>query len=207
MTGHSTLPIHIFIFGYWHAGTGRGDGPRADAVVARDPLGLPLLPGRHLKGLLRHACRELEAIPGALPARSDGQTWSDALFGRGSSEGRTRFDTTPGVLRFGSARMSTEWLAYASALAESGRGDALAPLFHTLSSTALDPDKGTARPGSLRSSEVTVPMALWGTIEGPIDDGTRQVLVSAAGMVKAVGKHRTRGLGSARITIGEGDQG
>jgi len=52
---HGTLVLDLV--SYWHAGTGRGDGPSVDAVVARTKEGLPYLPGRTVKGLVREAVR------------------------------------------------------------------------------------------------------------------------------------------------------
>ena len=48
--------LRFEIQSFWHAGSGRGDGAVADATVLRSRAGLPILPGRTVKGLLREAC-------------------------------------------------------------------------------------------------------------------------------------------------------
>src|SRR5690625_450439 len=58
--------LQIQIFSYWHTGSGMGKGPELDATVIRDSTGLPYLPGRTIKGLLREAlltCEQLGHIP------------------------------------------------------------------------------------------------------------------------------------------------
>jgi CRISPR/Cas system CMR subunit Cmr4 (Cas7 group RAMP superfamily) len=42
--------LKIDLRGYWHPGSGRGGGVVMDAMAHRDSTGLPVLPGRHLKG-------------------------------------------------------------------------------------------------------------------------------------------------------------
>ncbi len=40
---------------YWHIGSGAGGDAVADSLVNRDAQGLPTIPGRTIKGLLRDA--------------------------------------------------------------------------------------------------------------------------------------------------------
>jgi hypothetical protein len=56
-----TLTLKLDILSYWHAGSGRGAAALADAVVVRDDTGLPYLPGRTVKGLVRDAMDLAEA--------------------------------------------------------------------------------------------------------------------------------------------------
>lgn len=191
--------LDVRLAGYWHSGTGRGDGMGADAVVARDQHGLPYLPGRHLKGLLRHALRHLEHLELAPVGLCED------LFGRGTDgasdkarSAQTRYGTTQGRLRFGSARLPDAWQAFA-AHADPATIDLL---FRTLGSTAID-EQGTARARTLRTVELAAPMTLTAYIDTdrPLDPDTLTALRRAAGLVRRVGKHRTRGLGRATLTI------
>ncbi|MEJ2682664.1 MAG: RAMP superfamily CRISPR-associated protein [Gammaproteobacteria bacterium] len=51
--------LKITFLDYWHAGGSHGQGFHTQATVARDHDGLPYLPGRTLKGLLRDAVSQL----------------------------------------------------------------------------------------------------------------------------------------------------
>ena len=54
--------LTIDLRGYWHPGGGRGGGAVLDAVTHRDSSGLPVLGGRHIKGLLRDALESAAAF-------------------------------------------------------------------------------------------------------------------------------------------------
>jgi len=193
----SAATLHIDIRHYWHAGGGRGAGAVLDAVVHRDPNGLPLLPGRHLKGLLRDALARAEAWEwgGFTPGIAE------QLFGRPADE---RQPSEPGALRVTDATLPGELAAWLAS--ESGRGS-LPHLFRSLYATAIDHDSGTARDKSLRGIEVTVPLTLSARIE-PVPgreppEGWPALLASVLPLIDAVGAHRSRGLGRAVLRIEE----
>lgn len=191
------MSLEIRIQSYWHSGSGRGEGPGADAVVVRDPHDLPYLPGRHIKGLLRHAMQFLEdqrhVDPGTT-ARIFG--WD----GQGEKDGG-RYATQPGRIRIGRGQLPEAWRRYA---ATDEAAAALPNLYCELSSTALE--DGVARTGSLRTLEVVVPLTLTAAVEGDIDQDDVQALKRAAALVRAVGANRTRGLGRARLVLVQGDR-
>lgn len=95
----------------WGVGTGTGRAGDLDEVIAKDPLGLPMLPAKSITGVFRDACEEAAfALDGA---RSDGawNEWVSWLFGdqpavdathNGASIGGPR----PAVLSFRPARFS-----------------------------------------------------------------------------------------------------
>ena len=51
----STIKYEIEFFSNWHCGSGLAAGADVDALVIKDQEGLPYIPGRTLKGLLREA--------------------------------------------------------------------------------------------------------------------------------------------------------
>ena len=60
----SKITLELDLSSYWHIGSGKGADAVADAVVLKDEAGLPVVPGRTLKGLLRDC---MENVPlGAL---------------------------------------------------------------------------------------------------------------------------------------------
>lgn len=189
--------LQIDLKGYWHAGGGRGAGAVLDAVVHRDPNGLPVLPGRHLKGLLRDALARAEAWEweGFAPGIAE------RLFGRPADDNRP---SELGALRISDATLPAELAAWLAG--EPGRRH-LPHLFRSLYATAIDHDAGTARNKSLRGIEVVVPLALTARIE-PVPGSTppqdwKARIEAALPLVDAVGAHRARGLGRAVLTLRE----
>ena len=207
---------------YWHAGTGRGDGERADAVVQRTADGLPFLPGRTVKGLLRHAV-ELGRRVGMGIQHEDVVRWfGSAIEGPSDTEDRVdrleaaRFSTREGVLRVGSAELGADWAAWARSVGSAARSVArahgddpalaqvpeLAPLFATLASTSIS-ETGVAAERTLRTLEVAVPMALVAELEGPDGDGWLAALQRVSPFLRALGSGRNRGLGRVALTLEE----
>lgn len=189
--------LHIEIRSYWHAGGGVGSGAVSDALVQRDSGGLPVLPGRHLKGLLR------EAVDAAGVWQWPGyEGLAATLFGERDEE--TGTVPAAGALRVTDATLPSETAAWLSGT-EDGR--ALCPgLFRTLHTTAIDPESGTALDQSLHGSEVSVPLTLEARIapvtgETPTDWGER--LKEVLPLIRAVGAQRQRGLGRAVLSLKE----
>lgn len=189
MTTHT---LCIDIRSYWHPGTGRGSGFHLDAVTHEGADGLPRLPGRSLKGLLRDAVYRAESWGWEkVPPGS-----TDSLFGPMGAAGTT---TTFGLLRVADATLPTQVASY---LADKGEGSKLIPgLYREHFSTAIDPATGVATSRSLRGMRVVVPLLLEAEIstvpgvEGLSDWRAR--LSAALPLINAVGAHRSRGFGWA----------
>lgn len=134
MTATRTARLTIEFHGYWHIGSGRGDGLGTDAAVIRTPGKLPYVPGRTIKGLLRDAAALSEGLghlaPGRTaalfgtplpdpPAPADAQAGGTAAEGGAGEEATTaggelsfaaeqtlhRYRTEPGALRISNARI------------------------------------------------------------------------------------------------------
>jgi len=188
--------LTIDLKSYWHAGGGRDAGSVYDAVVQRDPDGLPVLPGRHLKGLLRDAF-----------ARAESWGWehfeglADTLFGHKPENSAA---PSRGCLRISDGMLpeaQRRWLA-------SKEGEKLRPaLYAGLYATAVKHETGTALDNSLRGIEVAIPVKLQAAIEPvpgqtPPDDWAERIR-EILPLIDAVGAHRSRGLGRAELTLEE----
>ena len=200
---------------YWHAGTGRGAGPELDAVCFRSAAGLPMLPGRTLRGLLRDALTRAAAV-GALTdmqwTAGDPVEW---CFGTGLDAGsgddrvarqeEARFRTVPGHLHISSALLgrteaeSAQWEQWAA----DGYGARIEHLFRPFASTKVAAD-GMGEDKTLRAVELAVPMRLRATIDGPDAPGWLSLLQTAAPLLRSLGSHRNRGLGRVTVTIENG---
>lgn len=192
----NTHHIQIDLCGYWHPGGGRGQGMVLDAVCHRDGHGLPVLPGRHLKGLLRDALE-----------RSGEWGWlgfpglAATLFGERTEDARGRVPQ-PGCLRVGDAGLPE---ATARHLASAGGQALVSGLYRSLYATAVDHASGTADDQALRGIEVVVPLCIRAPI-GPIPGREPppdwvQRLKDVLPLIDAVGAHRSRGLGRAVLTL------
>lgn len=205
-----TLNIHT----YWHAGTGRGAGPDLDAVVFLTPEGLPCLPGRTVKGLVRDGMARAEATGaiergscvrwlGSDPFVAD-QEVSDTERREAALEA-ARFLTTRGRLRFGTAELGRgdardQWRAWALARPREAQ-----ELRRSFASTRID-ERGIAQDKTLRAVEVAVPMTLHAPVSPftagePEDQGWQDAVKSALRFVDALGSHRNRGFGRVTATL------
>ena len=195
--------LKIDIQSYWHAGTGRGQGSDVDALVHRDKNGIPCLPGRTVKGLLRDAVTRWEAFAGE---SAEGKPLVEQLFGKPSDdEGDTETDTPMsgfGLLRVSDATLRADELFY---LRQAGSEQLVSGLFRSLHATKINPDTGTAEDQSLRGIEVAIPLTLYAEIlevsgVGTVDNWVDKI-TPALSLIQAVGAHRTRGLGRAVVKL------
>lgn len=219
MTQDYTLKIELF--GPWRSGTGRGRGAHVDAEALRDSLGLPMLPGKQLKGLIRHALETGAALGGgwgfALADQLCGFGDASSLDARGR-EGVTReddgqrnvsrFETTQGALAISSARLAPHLRAYFAALlshegTKTRAHREASALFYAQRQTKID-ERGLVEPGTLRTIEVCVPLTLYAHVQGALSAEQRRDLEQSLKLIRAVGSNTTRGLGRAQLTLCDG---
>lgn len=200
------LILKLDLLSYWHAGSGRGAAALADALVVRDDAGLPYLPGRTVKGLVRDAMELAEAA--GIVERGRTESW----LGTPSGGVRTgdddeperllearRHETEPGVLWFGSAKLPESWLAWARSADSDGKS-IIDQLYAYVASTAIDKE-GVAAEHTLRVSEVTVPMTLRAVVKGPDEEGWVEDVRAAIPLLRCLGARRQRGYGRVRAEV------
>jgi len=210
----TTRIVAFEISSFWHAGTGKGAGTVLDASVFRSAGGLPVLPGRTVRGLLREAldqAQRLGAVDGQ-PFDGSAAKWCfgtplESAPGGGERVRKleeARFATEEGRLEVDSAVLgedeerSRQWEAWAASPESKGK---LEQLFRPFAAPKIAKD-GTAESGTLRAIEVTVPLTLYARVTGP-DDGPRwwEALREALPLVRGLGSHRNRGLGRVEATL------
>ncbi|CAM2009566.1 RAMP superfamily CRISPR-associated protein [Acanthopleuribacter pedis] len=209
----SRYSLHVVIESYWQIGSGRGGGLAIDSVVHKDADGLPELPGRGLRGLVRDAAQRAEDW-GHLP-----NNWTANWFGTDTRHypkepnEETRDDDPNRIDRHHS---QAGWLIFDNAVLpgalrnwlrvdETGLRD---QFYRNLYATALHPERGTALPGSLRGMEVVVPLNLVAPLTlKPEARGTGEDFAEKLGLclplIRGLGIGRTRGLGRCRVTLEE----
>jgi len=190
------IRIRFDIRTWWHAGAGRGTGQLLDALVVKQG-GLPYLPGRTVKGLIRDAVRKAETW-----GHLDGGT-CERLFGSNTLGTKVHAcETHQGVLDFDDGLMDPALVAWL------GHG-ACAPyrerLFGEMHATAICQHRGQALKESLRGIEVTVPLTLYAPVHlnRTTDEDWPRILSVALPLIRGLGQARHRGLGRVVVTLEE----
>lgn len=170
-----TIQLHS----YWHCGSGLAAGADVDALVIKDKDGLPYIPGKTIKGLVREAVDDLLAFSGATTVSEDYLK----LFGY--------FENKDHLLK---SESFFENAVLNAADAKAVKASTLAKYLYTsVASTAID-EQGVASEHSLRKTQVTLPCVLTGRI-ADVPESMAAVVKQAFGMIKNLGLDRNRGLG------------
>lgn len=190
----SSLTYQIEFFNYWHASSGLTGSTYADLLVNKTREGLPYIPGRTLKGLLREAADilhefqpELISVNFILDVFGEQPSKDDEEYGIATQEAKAFFTN---------AKLS-EYLS-----AEIVKKSQQSHLFEVLASTSIDGQRGIAKNGTLRQLEVTIPLTLYAVIEQfPDEPGYRDMMQRCMKWVKRMGLNRTRGLGRCEFSL------
>lgn len=173
----------ITMHSYWHCGSGLAAGSDVDALVVKDSNGLPFVPGKTMKGLVKEAVEEILSLRGYDAAAEE---LFYQTFGRKDNLGK-------GCAFFTNAALLKEEQKYLSE-------NSLQPyLYKSISNTAID-EKGVAKGTSLRKTQVVVPCSLHGEIKD-VPDSISGLVSDALSFVKCLGIGRNRGLGRCTITV------
>jgi len=211
----STLSYQIEFFSYWHASSGLTGGTYADLLVNRTREGLPYIPGRTLKGLLREAAETMhglhpELINAAFIQQVFGQKpTTDDEENENYTKAAEAFFTNATLSPYLVHYLSGEGAATGEDQAEKKREieEQKKHLFKVVASTAIDGSTGTAKEHTLRQLEVTVPLTLQATIEQfPDTPGYQEMMAHCMKWVKRMGLNRTRGLGRCKLSLTQSSQ-
>jgi len=190
-----TINYEIEFFSQWHCGSGLSAGADMDAVVIKDKDGLPYIPGRTMKGLVREAVEEYLQFANQ---GSDVKNTFLETFGVLNKK-EDEYEHKMGSAFFSNAQLSEE--EHATIVNEK-----LTPyIYNKVATTAIDEKTGTAKDHSLRTIETVVPCKLEGQITDVPDDFC-EYIVQSFGLIKRLGMKRNRGLGRCRITKKEGGE-
>ncbi len=174
-------------FSYWHCGSGLSAGADVDLLVVKDEDGLPFVPGRTIKGLIREAAEELSRLNSGKYASPDDL---NTVFGKAPGGEVTE---SKGCAFFSNAEFSN------SDKATIVKEELAKHLFDRVSSTAID-ESGIAKEHSLRRMEVALPCILVGDIYN-VPDNVAATIIDSLKFVKRLGENRNRGLGRCAFTV------
>lgn len=188
-----TINYQIEFFSYWHVSSGLSGGTYADSVVNKDVNGLPYIPGRTIKGLLRDAA---ELICSFSKDSLVSSSFIEQVFGVHPSKEdlENEKQTTASEVFFSNAELSNHLQRHLNnGLKKS--------LYKIHSATQID-ENGLAVDHSLRQIEITAPLVLYGFIDF-FNDSPENItqLRNCMKGVKRLGLNRTRGLGRCKFTL------
>jgi CRISPR/Cas system CSM-associated protein Csm3 (group 7 of RAMP superfamily) len=182
----ATIIYKIELLTNWHTGSGLYGGTDANLTVIKNRAGLPYIPGKTIKGLIREGAKTICALHPDL-VTSD---FIGDIFGWE--------DKKPNASFFGNAELSKY-------LSENIKDEQKPFLYSTIASTAIDAN-GLAQDKSLRQIETTVPLVLYGAIvdfpatrDSNPDYGKQ--LTYCLQWIKKLGYKRTKGFGRCVVSI------
>lgn len=187
------ITYRITFYTDWHCGSGLAAGADVDALVIKDADGLPFIPGKTMKGLIREAAEDLRGFASEGDVALTKEDKYIKTFGYFKDD---KAEMTRGLAFFTDAelpKMERDELV---------RCNAARHLYRSVASTAIG-DKGIAKDHSLRKMEVVVPCELEGRIINVPDD-MNQKITDALHYIKRLGQNRNRGLGRCSIEVIEG---
>ena len=179
-----TIRYKIQFFSGWHCGSGLSAGADMDALVVKDKDGMPYVPGKTMKGLIREAVENYVSLTGGDSAAVDETFGSEA-------------DMT------GAAFFSNATLDEREQMAIVSNG-AQRYLYDKVTTTAID-ENGVAKEHSLHSIETVVPCTLTGFV-ADVPETMAEIIGESLGLIKRIGLKRNRGLGRCNITLMEGSE-
>lgn len=213
-----TLELRVTLLSDAAPGSGAG-GPLVDRDVVIDEVGLPVLPGRRLKGLLREACQEvLEAfqVAGRGPWAATELCSTDELFGTAQQAGLVGVADARlagsahagGATGVAASRELTEWFGWAAG--QGGRFASAAVLDHMTvvrRQTAINAETGAAHAGALRSMRMLrrglrfAGLVRLEAADPALELRARQTLALAAAALRRLGTARQRGAGRVQARL------
>jgi CRISPR/Cas system CSM-associated protein Csm3 (group 7 of RAMP superfamily) len=178
----------VTFYSDWHCGSGLTSGSESDNLVIKDKHNLPVIPGKTIKGLLKEAASDL------FEGDTDFNDFIKTCFGIEDSESTTLF-------HYSSARLSIEEINYLK------DNDTLkSKLYRNIPSTRISDETGVAVENTLRTMQVTIPLALQGTIRD-IPLKHKDKMFACLKMVKRLGYKRNRGFGRCSFEIDQNKKG
>lgn len=192
------IKYKIEFFSEWHCGSGLAAGADVDALVIKDRKGLPFVPGKTMKGLLRESVEDL-VIYRHLPKQILIELFGNSADRNNQEEGSDADLMQQGKVYFTNAVLA----ANHQAIIEKEQLQEF--LFGTVSSTCIT-NEGVAKAHSLRRVQTVIPCVLYGEILDIPTLEMKQLLSEGLRMIKRLGVGRNRGLGRCECRILEGGE-
>ncbi len=184
------INYQITFYNDWHCGSGLAAGADIDLLVVKDHRGLPFVPGKTIKGLVREALETIFILKG-----KDTEVLVEMLGRETDNPDETKSARglmSRGISFFTNAKLDDN---EAEAIVNAKATDYL---YRSIASTAVDPSTGTALQHSLRRMQVTVPCVMHGRILD-VPEALADDVIDALRYIKRLGQSRNRGYGRCDI--------
>jgi len=184
-----TLKYEVKFFDYWHLSSGLSAGSKLDSSVVKDKDGLPYIPGKTIKGLVREmAAEEFDC------------DFIDRCFGTTTDKKddcyKIEKEHKQGECYFPNANINRD-------AAEQITTNKLQDNLYDIITSTKIAENGVAEDKSLRDIEVVIPISLYGEITGNVSDEDKKKMIKSLKMIKRMGLNRNRGLGRCSFMITE----
>lgn len=187
--------VAAHLHSYWHIGSGFGSGLDKDNLVVTRPNGLPFIPGKVIKGLLRDSAYLLHQID----KEHVSQDFINSIFGIGEDDAEQKGLNVE-------RDKDIDNCFFSNLILPSNKDMLLHKhhLFHQKTTTAIDHQTGVAKSQSLRTIQVVLPMKLYGSITHfPFTKNNFEQLEKVAKFTRHLGLNRNRGLGRCQISVSQ----
>lgn len=185
------LKYKIQFYSEWQCGSGLAAGADVDALAIKDKEGLPFVPGKTMKGLVREA---LETI---YDMRGEDKSSFIKLFGNSKDKSNIEKETAKVSFMEKGETFFTNASLDSDTYSKIKENHAAKYLYKSIASTSIE-DNGIAERHSLRKIETVIPLTLHGEIKR-IPDGLDNEVEKALHFIKRIGFNRNRGLGRCNI--------
>lgn len=165
------MKYSVTFYDYWHLGSGVSAGTALDSLVVKTDDGLPYVPGKTIKGLVREMVEVLDETKVKTIFGDEGSNIANSYFSNATLDEAT-----------------SEHLKTNKTLQKY--------LFSKVTSTKINA-MGIAEDKSLREIEVVVPLTLYGEIQSD----EVELVTQALSMIKQIGLNRNRGLGRCKCEV------
>ena len=179
----TTIQYAITFYSQWHCGSGLSAGADVDELTVKDRNGMPFVPGKTLKGLVREAVENYLDFTDASPELRE---MKDMVFGAEVKDAAGDYGKTA-CAHFGNAELCKD---------EYGKiteAQAQRYMYGKITTTSID-NNGIAKDKSLRSEETVVPCTLYAEISG-VPARFVDIITESMKLIKRMGQKRNRGLG------------
>lgn len=210
--GNKNLVLKLELESPLLIGSGQGWGSEIDSDIVFDNYGLPYIPARRIKGVLRESAQEVVEMMEKALLFCSLDTELNGLFGDGSQESKLNINNLypEGMENYQSLR---KWIAWAREQDKIGEIFQPQQILNAITSLrqATEIEDGIAKKNSLRTLRVLNPAPL-GYFEGQIQisaGSSRELKLFsyACANLRRIGTMRNRGLGKVRcMAIDENGQ-
>lgn len=194
----------VTFFSDWLCSSGLSGGSESDVQVIKNNNGLPFIPGRTIKGLVKEGAKDLFELEKDDEGYKSYTDFMTACFGYEEEEKNDPDRVNETGFSYFNAEFSSQVAKHFIS-----NPAAKEKLSREIQSTKINAETGVAENKTLRTKEVAVPVTIYGKINNKYDiEHPYNVMIKdCLKMIKRLGVNRNRGLGRCKFDILETKEG